>query len=431
MKYYILTLLILITIFAFNLKAQNPSPAPTQNSPILLKGGMVHVGNGTVIENGIITFENGKLTFVGAANEYNYNGKSFLEFDVSGKHVYPGLISCNSTLGLSEIRLEKATNDYYEVGDFNPSVRSLIAYNTDSEKIPINRSNGILLAQIVPRGGTVSGSSSVVNLDAWNWEDAVVRADEGIHFNWPTKYNSPRRWMGETEPQPNENYSITIQTIEKNLKDALAYSKQEIPDRINLKLDAMAGLFNGNSTLYLHVNKAAEIVKSIQLMQKCNVNKIVLVGAADAYYVKAFIMKNNIPVILKSTHSLPARPEEDVANPYKLPFLLSKEGILVTIEDNNQMNISNLPFLAGTAAAYGLTKEEALSMITLNPARILGIVHRVGTIEVGKDATIIVSEGDLLDMMSNKVELAFIEGRKIDLDNKHKRLYQKFKAKYD
>ena len=410
---------------------KTPSPAPLQNSPIMLKGGMLHIGNGTVIENGIITFENGKLTYAGQASEFKDDDKSYLEFDVSDKHVYPGLISCNSTLGLSEIMAEKATNDYYEVGNFNPNVRSLIAYNTDSEKIPINRSNGILLAQIVPRGGTVSGSSSVVNLDAWNWEDAVLRADEGIHYYWPNKFNPPQFRMGETEPQPNENYSITMQAVEKNLKDALAYSKQTKPDRINLKLNAMAGLFNGNSTVYLHVNKAAEIVKSVQLMQRCNVVKIVLVGASDAYYVKDFIKENNIQVILNTTHRLPSRPEEDVTLPYKLPYLLNREAILVTIENNGAMNSSNFAFLAGTAASYGLTKEEALSMITINPARILGIDHRVGTIEVGKDATIIVSDGDLLDMKSNNVELAFIEGRKIDLDNKHKRLYRRFKAKYE
>ena len=429
MKKYLLILLSFITILSFNLHAQ--SPAVPQNTPIRLIGGTVHVGNGTVIENGIITFEEGKLTYAGSASEFKDDDKPYLDFNVSGKQIYPGLILCNSILGLSEISAEKATNDFYETGDFNPNVRSLIAYNADSEKIPILRSNGILLSQITPQGGTVSGSSSVVNLDAWNWEDAVLKADEGIHFFWPTKFNPPQRRMGETEPKPNENYEKIIQTIEKNLMDALAYTKQSNPERTNLKLNSMKGLFDGNSTLYLHVNKAAEIIKSIQLMQKCNVDKIVLVGAADAYYVKDFIKQYDIPVILNTTHRLPSRPEEDVTLPYKLPYLLNKENILMTIENNRAANTSNLAFVAGTAAAYGLTKEEALSMITINPARILGIEHRVGTIEVGKDATIIVSDGDLLDMKSNKVELAFIEGRMIDLDNKHKRLYRKFKAKYE
>jgi imidazolonepropionase-like amidohydrolase len=433
MKYYIITIAFLI-LFAFKLKAQNPAPAPQQNSPVLLKGGIIHIGNGTVINNGIITFESGKLTYVGPSNGFTNNAETYLEYDVTGQHIYPGLILCNSILGLSEIPAIKATNDYNETGNFNPNVRSIIAYNTDSERIPVNRSNGTLISQIVPQGGTVSGTSSVVQLDAWNWEDAVIRADEGIHFHWPNKYLPPNFWLGETEAKPNENYSKTIQTIEKNIQDAIAYSKTDQHEKSNLKLNALAGIFNGNSTLYLHVNKAAEIIKSVQMFQKYKVKKIVLIGATDAYYVREFIKENDIPLILNSTHELPSRPEEAVSGPYQLPFLLNKEGIIVAIHMSTAYrpnNWRNLPFLAGTAAAYGLSKEEALKLLTINPAKILGIENRVGTIEVEKDATIIVSDGDILDMMGNNVKLAFIEGRKIDLDNKHKRLYRKFKAKYE
>lgn len=434
MKYYIINLIALLTIFAFSLKAQNPAPAPSQSSPILIKGGTIHVGNGTVIERGIITFENGKLSYVGNSDGFSRENKSYMEYEVSGQHIYPGLILCNSILGLSEISAEQATNDYMETGNFNPNIRSIIAYNADSERIPIDRSNGILLTQIVPRGGTVSGSSSVVQLDAWNWEDAIIKEDEGIHFHWPNKYVSPDFFMGETEPKPNENYQKTIQSFEKNLQDAIAYGKVDQHEKSNLKLEALTNILNGKSTLYIHVNKAAEIVKSVQLFQKYEVEKIVLVGATDAYYVRDFLKENNLSIILQSTHELPSRPEEAVAGPYQLPYLLSKEGINVAIHMSTYArpeNWRNLPFIVGTAAGYGLSKEEALKLVTINPAKILGIDHRLGTIETGKDATIIVSNGDLLDMMSSKVELAFIEGRKIDLDNKHLRLYRKFKAKYE
>lgn len=433
MKYYIITI-VLLTLISFKLKAQNPAPAPQQNSSVLLKDGIIHVGNGTVINNGTITFESGKLTYVGKTEEFTKEHKTYLEFDVSGQHIYPGLILCNSQLGLSEIPAIKATNDFTETGNFNPNVRSIIAYNTDSERIPVDRSNGTLISQIVPQGGTVSGTSSVVQLDAWNWEDAIIKADEGIHFHWPNKYIPPDFWLGETKAKPNENYSKTIQTIEKNIQDAMAYSKTDQHEKANLKLNALAGIFNGNSTLYIHVNKAAEIIKSVQMFQKYKVKKIVLIGAADAYYVRKFIKENDIPVILNSTHELPSRPEEAVSGPYQLPFLLNKEGIIVAIHMSTTYrpnNWRNLPFLAGTAAAYGLSKEEALKLLTINPAKILGIENRVGTIEVEKDATLIVSDGDILDMMGNNVKLAFIEGRKIDLDNKHKRLYRKFKAKYE
>ena len=336
----------------------------------------------------------------------------------------------NSTIGLTEISAIKATNDYREVGDFTPNVRSLIAYNTDSERIPNNRSNGIMMAQIVPRGGTVSGSSSVVQLDAWNWEDAKVKADEGIHFFWPNKFIGPNRLLGETEPKIDENYGKIIQNIEKNLIDATAYFNQSTHPATNLKLAALEGLFNEKTTAYIHVSKAAEIVKSIQLLRKYEIKKIVLVGAEDAYYVREFLKEQDIPVILGSTHNLPSRQDDDIDKPFKLPYLLTKAGILVAIGSYNDSNMSNLPFSAGTASAYGLSKEEALSLLTLNAAKILGVESEIGSLEVGKRATLVISEGDLLDMDGNDVSVAFIDGRAIDLDNRHKKLYRKFKAKY-
>ncbi len=430
MKKYIIFNILPLLLICYKIEAQVPSPAGPQEMPILLKGGTIHVGNKEVIENGVITFEKGKLTFVGPAEQYEGDSKSYKVIDTNGKHLYPGLIMLNSTIGLTEISAIKATNDYREVGDFTPNVRSLIAYNTDSERIPNNRSNGILLAQIVPRGGTVSGSSSVVQLDAWNWEDANVKADEGIHFFWPYKFVGPNRFLGETEPKLNENYKKVIQNIEKNLMDARAYFNQSTHSPANLKLAALQGLFSKETTAYIHVNNAAEIVKSIQLLRKYEIRKIVLVGAEDAWYVREFIKEQDVPVILRSTHNLPSRQDDDIDKPFKLPYMLTNAGILVALSSYNNSNMSNLPFSAGTASAYGLSKEEALSLLTLNAAKILGIENEAGTLETGKNATLIVSEDDLLDMKGNEIFMAFIEGREIDLDNKHKKLYRKFKAKY-
>lgn len=430
MKKYIIFNILPLLLICTMVEAQVPSPAGPQEMPILLKGGTIHVGNKAVIENGVISFEKGILTFVGSADEYESDSKSYKVIDVEGKHIYPGLIMLNSTLGLTEISAIKATNDYREVGDFTPNVRSLIAYNTDSERIPNNRSNGILMAQIIPRGGTVSGSSSVVQLDAWNWEGAIVKADEGIHFFWPNKFVGPNRFLGETEPKLNENYQIIIQNMGKNLMDAMAYSDQSATSPTNLKLAALQGLFNKETTAYIHVDKAAEIVKSIQLLRKYQIRKIVLVGAEDAYYVREFIKEQDIPVILRSTHNLPSRHDDDIDKPFKLPYLLSEAGILVALSSYNNSNMSNLPFSAGTASAYGLSKEEALSLLTLNAAKILGVESEFGSLETGKMASLVISEGDILDMEGNNISLAFIEGREIDLDNKHKKLYRKFKAKY-
>ena len=414
--------------------SQVPSPAPAQDEPIMLKGGTIHTGTGDVIENGIVAFDKGKLTYVGLSDGFDRKGLTYREIDVTGKSIYPGLIMTNSILGLSEVSSIKATNDFNETGSLNPNVRSVIAYNADSEIIPESRSNGVLYAQVVPTGGSVAGSSSVVQLDAWNWEDATVRADDGIHIYWPEKYRGPDISKGETEQQIDEHYTQIISDLEKLFQDGMAYTKLEKPQPVNLRLEAIKPVFTGNSSIYLHVDKAEEIVKSIQLMEKYEVKKIVLVSTSDAYYARDFLKARQIPVILRFIIRLPSRTDEDIVLPYKIPNLLMKEGIEVSLAvDGNSGNLSdmlNLPFAAGTAAAYGLTKEEALKMVTLNPAKVLGISDRAGSLETGKEASLVVSDGDLLDMMSSNVQLAFIAGRQINLDNKHKRLFKKYSERY-
>lgn len=429
--YLFISGLLFITASAFS---QVPSPAPAQSAPVMLKGGTIHTGTGELIENGILAFDKGKLTYIGKSEGFDRKGLTYSEIDVTGKSIYPGLIMTNSILGLTEVSSIKATNDFNETGSLNANVRSVIAYNTDSEIIPGSRSNGILYAQVVPSGGTIGGSSSVVQLDAWNWEDAIVRADDGIHIYWPEKYRGPDPSKGETQQQIDEKYTQTVRELEKLFQDGSAYKSVEKHEQINLRLEAIKPVLGGNSAVYLHVEKAEEIVKSIQLIEKFGIKKIVLVSTSDAYFVRDFIKSRQIPVVLRFIIRLPSRTDEDIALPYKIPALLMKEGIEVSLAVDGRFggisDMLNLPFAAGTAAAYGLSREDALKMVTLNPAKMLGIHDRAGSLEIGKDASFVVSDGDLLDMKSNRVELAFISGRKIDLDNKHKRLYKKYSEKY-
>lgn len=192
---------ILVALFSTISFAQIPTPALPQSQPIVLRGGTAHIGNGQVIENSIIRFENGKITFVGTSGEFIPDDNTKI-IDAAGKHIYPGLIAANTTIGLSEIEAVRATLDFNETGELNPNVRSIIAYNTDSKIIPTIRSNGVLLAQITPRGGRISGTSSIVELDAWNWEDAAYKTDIGIHLNWPSKFSQTGWWA---EPGGNQN----------------------------------------------------------------------------------------------------------------------------------------------------------------------------------------------------------------------------------
>jgi hypothetical protein len=415
-----------------NITAQTaPPPAPAQENPIILLGGTAHLGNGETIENCAIAFENGKILSISTIDDLNLDLGRFETIPIEGKHVYPGLISPVSGLGLSEIGSVRSTVDSREIGDLNPNVRSIIAYNTDSEVIPTIRSNGILLAQITPGGGIISGTSSIVQLDAWNWEDAAIKLDDGIHLNWPSMLR--RRGYGSSSTSSaNPNYPIQVAKLEQLFTDARSYSLNLNPEKANLRLEAMKGLFDGRTKLFISAGYVKEIIESIQFAKKHKIQNIVLVGGdEDAWLVKDFLKENNIPVIVAHIHRMAKRKDYDVHEPFKLPYLFMKEGILTGILYPGATGSMNLPFVAGHCVGYGLTKEEALQCITLNNAKILGIEDKYGSLETGKSATIVVSSGDLLDIRTNQVEMAFISGRKIDLDNKHKLLYRKYKEKYD
>ncbi|MBJ6116753.1 amidohydrolase family protein [Pontibacter sp. BT310] len=409
--------------------AQVPAPAVKQSKPVLLKGATLHVGNGTVVENAAVGFENGKITYAGPQSGANLSGYEVV--DVTGQHIYPGLIQPNSSLGLNEIESVRATIDWREVGDFNPNVRSVVAYNTDSDIIPTVRANGVLMTQLTPIGGTVAGSSSVVQLDAWNWEDAVVKADEGIHLNWPAMLiPTGNKEYDDRLNRMKDRREETLRELGQLLSDAAVFKAAKNGTE-NLKLSAMAGLFDGSKKLYIHTNYGKEIIESVNFVKQHGVKDIVIVGAGDALAVADFLKANNIPVIYSGVHALPSRAEEDVWQPYKTPYLLHKAGIQFALDyDLSIHGTRNLPFIAGTAAAFGLDKEQALSSVTLNTAKILGIDKQAGSVEVGKDATIVVSSGDLLDMRTNNVTHAFIAGRKVDLNDKQLYLYKKFDGKY-
>ena len=428
MKKFIYTLL--IAFISGSVFAQVPVPVGEQEGPIMLIGGVAHLGNGQVIQNSAIGFDKGKITQVADASG-NVNTDGFTVIRIDGKHVYPGFILPNSQVGLQEVSSIRAMSDNSEEGDFNPSVRSLISYNTDSEYIATFRYNGVLLAESTPTSGRISGTSSVMEMEGWNWEDAAHTVDMGMHVNWPSKMN--RRFDFATfsvKTEPNKNYDKQVVELESYFKDAQSYA--EAPSKTtNLKLEAMQGLFDGSKTLFLHAGGAKEIVESVKLAQDNNVQKIVVVASGSALMVASFLKDNNIGVIIPPTHRLPERQHSDVYGPYKLPKQLFDAGLTVGLSHSGMLgHARNLPFFAGTAVAYGLDKEEALKMITSNTAKLLGIDDRVGTLEVGKDATLFVSEGDALDMRTNIISHAFISGKQVTLYNKQQELYERYSRKY-
>jgi imidazolonepropionase-like amidohydrolase len=407
--------------------AQPPSPAPAQDKPILLVGGTVHVGNGEVIKDAVVVMEEGRIEEIGTEGETQYNKESFV-YDVTGKQIYPGLILPASTLGLVEIGSVRATVDTRETGTLNPNVRSIVAYDSDSRLIPTIRSNGVMLAQVVPGGGQISGTSSIVQLDAWDWEDAAVRMDNGMHMRWPRKFHH----KGEGRISKNPEYEKQVKSIRALFEDARVYSRGPKQHKGNLKLEALKGLLDGSMHLYIDASSPETIIESVNFAREYGIDNIVLTGAGEeAWKVKDFLKKHDVAVILSEIHSLPAESHYDIWEPCKLPAKFYHAGIKVGLSVSWLPRSMNYPFLAGTAAAFGLDKEEALQLITKMPAEILGIDDIAGTLEEGKDATLIVSEGDILDMTTNQVTRAFIRGREIDLDNRHKKLYRKYKGRYD
>ncbi len=404
--------------------------AQAQQIPVVIYNAQIHTGTGSIIENGMIIMRYGKIEYIGAKKETDFNLNDVSSIDATGKQVYPGFIAMNTEVGLLEIEAARATRDANEIGSYNPNVRSLIAYNTDSKVIPTLRTNGILLAQVVPDAGIIQGQSSVMKMAGWNWEDAVVETDNTMHMHWPSAYSYN---YDQNIFSANPDYDKQVNDITGFYKEAKAYCAVAEHAEKNLRFEAMQKVCSGEQQLFITANHAKEIIGAVNFA-KANGVKIVIVGGRQSYRVLPLLKENNIPVVIESVHELPAFEGDAVDLPYRLPGILTNAGILCGLTISNRgsgyWNVRNLPFEAGTAAAYGLTKEQALALITSNNAKILGIDKNYGTLETGKSATLFISEGDALDMRSSVVKYIFINGERISPENWQTDLYKKYTIKY-
>lgn len=434
MKKIIVTLGALVSFTAAVFAQDDVYPAAKQNKKTAIVGATVHVGNGQVIENGTVVFDNGKIVYAGDAAAAP---KAENTIDAKGKQVYPGLILPSSNLGLQEISGVRGSTDINEIGEFNPSVRSIAAYKAESVIINTLRLNGILLAHTVPGGQLIAGQSSVVQLDAWNYEDAAYKTDMGMHFYMPSLLSRGggrgfgRGFGGAPTGDPIKAALDKIGSVKAIFREAKAYHQKGADKQINLKLEATKGLFNHTQKLFVHCNQVKQMIVAIDFVKEFGFD-VVVVGASESWQIADLLKANNIAVILTQEHSLPTSDDDDIDQPYKAASALQKAGVLFCLNDDDPQNRGrNLMFNAGTAAAYGLGKEGALQAITLNAAKILGVADKTGTLEVGKDANIVISEGDILDMKSSIVTDAFIQGRAVAITSKHKQLYERYKHKYE
>jgi imidazolonepropionase-like amidohydrolase len=416
--------------------SQTPTPAPKQTKSVLISGVVIHVGNGKVIDNGIIGFKDGKLALVADATTIKMSAGAYdTSYALPGAHAYPGFIAPNTTLGINEVDAVRATNDFSEVGGYNPHVRSLIAYNADSKVTTTVRTNGVLFAQVTPRRGIIPGTSSVVNLDSWNWDDAVVKKDDGVHLSFPrVTFRAQFNIEGPDVPTTgNTKYEQELNDLKKFFSDAKAYCSQLSVEEKNLRYEAMRGVFAGTQNLYVHADFVKDIIAAMNFVKQFEIKKAVLVGGNDSWKITKLIRQNNIPVMITRVHSLPEADFDDTDQPYKLAYLLQKDSVQFCLQnagDQEGQNARNIPFLAGTARAYGLTNEQAVASVSYNAARILGVDKNTGSIEEGKDASFFISTGDALDMATNNVILAFINGRRVMLTNTQMEQYKRYCNKY-
>lgn len=404
-----------------------------KSQAILLVNGFLHQGNGTVVETALIGIRNGKIDFVKNALSSAYKKSEWdTIIDLQGQHVYPAFIAPNSTLGITEIDAVRATRDFQEVGYLNPHIRSQIAFNAESKVISTVRTNGVLFAQVTPRGGRISGTSSVMALSGWNWEDATIFKDDGVHINWPESIQGT--WKDDVITKTKgKNYQQQKEELVTFFNLVKAYQNNADELKTDLRLNAMIPCLTAEKRIYFHANEIQQLTDIIEFVHFFDIPYPVIVGGYDSYMIARKLKDAKIPVMLGRTHSLPENEDDPIDLPFQLPTMLQKEGVLFCLQNEGEMeamNARNLPFQAGTAMAYGLTEEQAIQSISLNTAKIMGISKTYGSIEAGKSASLFVSKGNALDMRTNQVSLIFVNGSFVPTTNFQTELYQRYEKKY-
>lgn len=422
--------------FIFVTEASSQSrqiPAPPQDRPVIIHSGTVHTVSGDSIENGYVAFDCGIITAVGRGRLPNLPNAILM--DATGLHVYPGLIASSTNLGLTETGAVAVTQDINEFGDFTPEARAIIAVNPDSDLIPVTRANGILTARINTSGGIISGRGAIMRLDGWTWEEMAIEPDAGLILSWPRTRGGGFRFGGFRPRDPEEmqkRYWENLEKIERFFDDALAYGNARSNNetvKTDLRFEAMRPYVLGEKPIYISATSQGQIESAIAFAQRRNL-KIIIVGGNEADRAATMLAKYDVPVIIGGLHRLPSARYSDYDEPFTLPLKLHEAGVKFCIASGTgAAHERNLNHVAATAAAYGLPRMEALRSVTLNAAEILGIDATHGSIDTGKAATIIVTTGDPLEITTDVI-MAYIDGRQIDLGNRHKSLYLKYREKY-
>jgi imidazolonepropionase-like amidohydrolase len=408
-------------------------PGAPQKQPVALVNATIHPVSGPVIEKGTLVFDGGKITALGKDASVPAGAEVI---DLDGKHVYPSLFDAITDVGLVEINSIRATIDGQEIGQLNPNVRAITAVNPDSEIIPVTRSNGVLLALAAPNGGLMSGRSGIIQLDGWTWEDMALKTDVALHIEWPSYGPGGRRGRGGGEPDEGATPrgERAVEQMHQALEDARAYGAARKADpnfAHDARWESLQDVLAGKLPVIIHADELRQLTAAVAFAEREKL-KLIIAGGYDAPQCAALLKKNDVPVIVGGTYRLPRRRGDAYDSAYSLPAALHEAGIKFCISTHGRFgasNVRNLPYHAAVAVGFGLLADEALKAITLYPAQILGVADRVGSLAIGKDATLFVASGDSLDT-ATQVTAAWVRGRKVDLDDRHKRLYHKYEEKY-
>ncbi|MBW3671628.1 MAG: amidohydrolase [Acidobacteria bacterium] len=410
------------------LLASEEIPGAPQSSPVLLRGGDLYTISSGVLPATDLLFADGRIVEIGKGLQPPEGAEVV---DVSGRRVYPGLIGAQTTIGLVEISAVRATSDVQEVGDLTPEVAAHVAYNPDSEIIPTVRANGVTTVQVTPAGSLLRGQTFVTHLDGWTKEDAGVRLVEGMSLRWPAVKPASGWWVETSAEEQLEAMAQERRKLRQFFDDALAYREAKAGGREteeNTRLEAMISVLEGDIPLYVDADDYRQIVEAVAFTRDYGV-RMILTGGREAYRATDLLKRHDIPVIVGAVQALPMRQDDDYDQAYKLPAQLHQAGVTFCLSQPSSWATRNLPLQAGHAVGYGLPSDVALRSITLSVAEILGIADREGSLEVGKDATLFVSSGDVMNTLGHRVTHMWIEGRRVDLDNKHKELYRKYEEK--
>jgi imidazolonepropionase-like amidohydrolase len=433
-SYFVTSIIIFFVILNSVGLSSDQIPAKPQERPVVIANATIHPVSGPVIENGLIVFDKGRIAAIGSSVVIPNNAE---RIDAAGKHVYPGLISAETYIGLTEIEAVRASRDRVETGRINPNVRAETAFNPESELIPVTRANGILTVVASPAGPLIAGTGAVMEMDGWTWEDMTLRAPAGLYVAWPNMVTRRGPFFRQSEEEQIKERERSLKELADAFRDARAYMAAKRAEHqrgvpyhdVDVRWEAMGPVLEGEVPVMVRASDVQQIQAAVAWSKQERV-RLIIVGGHEAWRLTDLLKENDVPVLAGGIHRLPSRRFNAYDDPFTLPLKLHQAGVKFAIFSADEAaHQRNLPYEAAMAAAYGLPKEEALKAITLYPAQILGVDDRVGSLEVGKDATLIVTNGDPLEITTD-VELAFIRGGRIDLTSRHTKLYEKYKEKY-